>query len=127
MERQQSAIGKIIGIILYVIVAIGVVSIIVSLQLFPKNGFLGSLFGVITALLIYAIAIRTGKLIILDNNNTLGLIWLFGSQIVLWVLVGLGIVQLHLNPLAFLIGFSSLLLSIIVGLIIWTFQNKSKN
>jgi|GEM_PF-2560077 len=127
MERQQSAIGKIIGIILYVIVAIGVVSIIISLQLFPKDGFLSSLFGVITALLIYAIAIRTGKLIVLNNNSTLGLIWLFGSQIVLWALVGISIVRLQLNPLAFLIGFSSLLLSIIVGLIIWTFQNKSKN
>jgi len=127
MERQQSAIGKIIEIILYVIVAIGVVSIIISLQLFPKDGFLSSLFGVITALLIYAIAIRTGKLIVLNNNSTLGLIWLFGSQIVLWALVGISIVRLQLNPLAFLIGFSSLLLSIIVGLIIWTFQNKSKN
>ena len=123
---NTESVTKIIKYIFYAIMIFGVFSIIISMTLFIRDGLLGSMAGFITAMVVFGIALRSGKLFVEQPEKRIATaILLVISQLMLWALVGVCIVKLKLNPLAFLIGFTSLPMGIVWGYIFSTFKKNN--
>jgi len=116
---------RIIKTIFYAIIIVGVLTMIIAMTKFRDGGLLGSLAGFIVAMVVFGIALKAGRAFIEQPKKVAATVFLLvTSQLLLWVLVGVCILKLELNPLAFLLGFTSLPMGIVWGYIFSTFKKQ---
>ena len=118
-------VTRIIKSIFYAIIIIGVLSIILSMTIL-RDGLPGSMAGFIAAMIVFGIALKSARLFLEQPDKKAATVMLLIiSQLLLWALVGVCIIALKLNAVAFLIGFTSLPLGIIWGYIFSTFKKNN--
>jgi len=112
-------IGIIAKSILYTMVTVSLITV-VACYFTVDNGFYGSFAGALTALLVYAIAVRTASIIVRPGEKRViaAALWLIISQIILWTLIAITVIKLKVNVNAYLLGFTALPISIIIGYVI---------
>lgn len=111
--------------ILSTMLMLGGVTILAGVLL--KLNFIGLLSGALLAIVVYLTALQAGRIFTNTRNFTLVMLWLLGSQAVLWVGMALLLGLLKVDPVGFAVGVSILPVSIVLTTLYWWLvKNKGK-
>jgi hypothetical protein len=103
--------------VLYVMVLLGAVVLLAGTLLGGR--FFGLLSGVALAILVYLTLLQAGRIFVTTRNFTLVMLWLLGSQVVLWAGLAILLAVLKVDAVGFVIGVSVLPGSIILTTLYW--------
>ena len=101
--------------ILRMMIVLGVLETVIGSLLLPF-GFWGFISGGALAIVLFLIAIQTGKVFERTRSYARVMLWLLLSQFVLWVGMAILLAVIQVNPVGFVIGVSILPVSIVLTL-----------
>lgn len=104
--------------VLLAMLALGGVVTAVGTILAPR-AFTGLLSGAVLASLVFLTALQGGRIALRTRQFAPAMLWLFGSQAVLWIGMAVLLVAARVDPVGFAAGVSVLPITVVVVTLYW--------